>query len=98
MKGYSEEDKAWLVQEWEQSGKTKWAFTKGLGLNYQTFSNWTRVPASTQDFVEESGKLEEAEPGVRTCCALVVGHGSFRVHLPVGSTPKDLAVVVQALR
>jgi hypothetical protein len=35
MKRHSEADKAWLVQEWEQSGKSKWAFAKELGLHYQ---------------------------------------------------------------
>jgi transposase-like protein len=99
MKRYSETDKAWLVQEWEASGKSKWAFAKELGLPYQTFSRWTRPPERSQGFVEVSGKLEEAaaEPGGRTGCALVVESGSFRVHLPAGVTARDLAVVVQAL-
>jgi transposase-like protein len=101
MKRYSEADKAWLVQEWEQSGKTKWAFAKELGLPYQTFSRWTRQAAEGgHGFVEVSGKLEEegAGQGERTGCALVVEHGFFRVHLPAGVTARDLAVVVQALR
>jgi transposase-like protein len=42
MKRYSEADKAWLAQEWEASGKSKWAFARELGLCYQTFSKWTR--------------------------------------------------------
>jgi transposase-like protein len=100
MKRYSEADKAWLVQEWETSGKSKWAFARELGLHYQTFRKWTREPEGEQNFVEVGGKLEEerAEPKERTGCALVVEHGAFRVHLPAGSTPQDLAVVVQALR
>jgi transposase-like protein len=100
MKRYSEADKAWLVQEWEQSGKSKWAFAKDLGLPYQTFSKWTSPAKETQGFVEASGKLKEetAEPGERTGCALVVEHGFFRVHFPAGATPKDLAAAVQALR
>ncbi|MDR3146960.1 MAG: transposase [Treponema sp.] len=100
MKRYNEEDKAWLVQEWEKSGKSKWAFARELGLCYQTFSTWTRKPEGGQDFVEVSGKLEgeAAEQGKRTGCALVVEYGSCRIHLPVGVTAKDLAMVVQALR
>jgi transposase-like protein len=100
MKRYSEEDKAWLVQEWEKSGKSRWAFARELGLHYQTFRKWTSEPADRQNFVEIGKKLEEeaAEAGQRTGCALVVEHGAFLVHLPAGSTPQDLAVVVQALR
>jgi hypothetical protein len=98
MKRYSEADKAWLVGEWERSGKSKRVFAKEWGLNYQTFGIWTRVPAPALDFVEVSGKLEERGQGEPTLCALVVEHGSLRVHLPAGFTPKDLAVVVKALR
>jgi transposase-like protein len=100
MKRYSEADKAWLVEEWETSGKSKRAFARELGLNYQTFGKWTRVSGSARDFVEVGKKLEEADAGQgeQTCCTLVVEHGSFRVHLPAGFTPQDLAVVVQALR
>jgi transposase-like protein len=99
MKRYSEADKAWLIQEWEQSGKSKWAFAKELGLPYQTFNRWTRPPAGGQGFVEVSGKLEEgtAEAGERTGCALAVERGSFRIHFPAGATARDLAVAVQAL-
>jgi transposase-like protein len=98
MERYSEADKAWLVEEWEQSGKSKWAFAKELGLSYPSFRNWTRKPEPAQGFVEVGRKLEEAEPGARACCAVVVEHGSIRVHLPAGFRPGDLAVVIQALR
>jgi transposase-like protein len=100
MKRYSKEEKAWLVEEWETSGKSKWAFARELGLQYQTFSKWTREPAVGQNFVEVGAKLEEEGLAreERTGCALVVEHGAFLVHLPAGSTAQDLAVVVQALR
>ncbi|MDR3122871.1 MAG: hypothetical protein LBU16_03720 [Treponema sp.] len=98
MKRYNEADKAWLVQEWEQSGKTKWAFAKELGLPYQTFSRWTRPPEEAPGFVEVSGKLEAAEQSGRTGCVLAVEQGPIRVHIPAGATAKDLAVAIQALR
>jgi transposase-like protein len=100
MKRYSKEDKAWLVEEWEASGKSKWAFVQELGLCYQTFRKWTREGKGEQNFVEVGRKLEEpeAEQGERTGCALVVEQGCIRVRLPAGITPQDLAVVVQALR
>jgi transposase-like protein len=100
MKRCSKEEKAWLVEEWEASGKSKWAFAQELGLCYQTFSKWTREPDGEQNFVEIGKDLEAegSEGEERTGCALVVEHGAFRIHLPAGSTPQDLAVVVQALR
>jgi transposase-like protein len=100
MKQYSEEDKAWLVQEWEKSGSSKQAFARELGLNYQTFSTWTRKPEGAGDFVEVGGKLgcggTAEEP--RSGAGMVVESGSIRVHLPAGLTQTDLALVVQALR
>jgi transposase-like protein len=98
MKRYSEGDKAWLVEEWEKSGKSKRAFAKELGLAHQTFRNWTSEPAGSPGFVEVSGKPEAREAGGRTLSALVVEHGAFRVHVPAGVTAEDLALVVQALR
>jgi hypothetical protein len=50
MKRYSEAHKAWFVQKWEASGKSKWAFARELGLYYQTFSKWTSEPAVEQNF------------------------------------------------
>jgi transposase-like protein len=55
MKRYSEADKAWLVQEWEKSGKSKWTFARELGLPYQTFSRWPFKPEGEQNFVEIGG-------------------------------------------
>jgi transposase-like protein len=31
MQRHSEEEKAWLVEEWEQSGKTRGVFARELG-------------------------------------------------------------------
>jgi transposase-like protein len=42
MKKYSKEEREWLVEEWGQSGKSKWAFAKEMGLSVQTLNNWTR--------------------------------------------------------
>jgi transposase-like protein len=100
MKRYGEEEKAWLVEEWKASGKSKWAFAGELGLCYQTFSKWTQERAIGQNFVEVGAKVEEERParGDRTGYALVVQQGNILVHLPAGITAKDLAVVVQGLR
>jgi transposase-like protein len=100
MKRHSKEEKAWLVEEWEASGKSKWAFTRELGLCYQSFSKWTREGKDEQNFVEIGRNLETEGParGERTGCALVVEHGAFQVRLPAGSTAQDLAVVIRGLR
>ncbi|MDR1024210.1 MAG: hypothetical protein LBL56_00670 [Treponema sp.] len=100
MKRYSNEDKTWLVQEWEKSGKSKGAFARELGLNYQTFSTGPRQGVVGLGFVEIGRKPAAGGVGRRegTSCALVVEQGCIRVHLPAGITPRDLAMVVQALR
>jgi hypothetical protein len=76
------------VQEWEASGKSKWAFARELGLPYQTFRKWTSVREDGQNFVEVGMKVEEegAGGGQRTGSALVVEQGNILVHLPAGIT------------
>jgi transposase-like protein len=96
MKRYSEEARARLVGEWEQSGKSKWAFARDAGVSYPTFSAWTRAPGPEAGFVEVSGSLA-GEGGERTEGALVVERGTIRVHLPAGFRAKDLAVVIRAM-
>jgi hypothetical protein len=99
MKRYSEEDKKWFVQEWEKSGKSKWAFATELGLNYQALSKWTRKPVPAAGFVEVGKKLEDiAELLSKTVSGIIVEQGSIRVHLPAGFTHNELVLVVQALR
>jgi hypothetical protein len=100
MKRYSEDEKAWLVEEWEKSGKSKWAFAKEWDVNYQALSAWSRKLESAGGFVVVSGKLEEesSEQGPGTFCGMVVEHGSIRVRLPAGVKRHDLELVVQALR
>ena len=99
MKRYSEEDKKWLIEEWEKSGKSKRAFAKELGLNYQALSKWTRKPVPLAGFVEVSKKLSDiAEPPLKTVSGIIVEQGSIRVHLPAGVTHNDLTLVVRALR
>jgi hypothetical protein len=99
MKRYSEADKKWLIEEWEKSGKSKWAFAKDLGLNYQALNKWTRPPVPSAGFVEVSKKLGDmAEPPLKSVSGIIVEQGSIRVHLPEGVTYNDLTLVVQALR
>lgn len=99
MKRYSEEDKKWFVQEWEKSGKSKWAFATELGLNYQALSKWAHKPVPAAGFVEVGKKLENiTELPLKTVSGILVEQGSIRIHLPAGFTHHDLALVVQALR
>ena len=54
------EEKAWFVEEWKKSGKTKGAFAKELGINAQTFINWTRKEQTEVPFVEVKTRQKEA--------------------------------------
>ena len=39
---FSNEEKTMWIEDWEQSGKSAWAYAKGNGLNPQTFSKWVK--------------------------------------------------------
>jgi transposase-like protein len=109
MKRCGKEEKARLVGEWEQSGKSKRAFAQELGLNVQTFTNWTRTRngAAEQGFVELAKKPERARRNAGTalvaagealvCRELAVERGDIRVRLPAGATRAELALVIAAL-
>jgi transposase-like protein len=107
MKRYSREEREWLVEEWGQSGKTKWAFAKELGLSVQTLNNRTRQEETGSRLVEVSEKLgAEGEPcgsGLREDLALsarevVAELDGLRVRLPQGATLGELTLVFEALR
>ena len=107
MKRYSREEREWLVEEWGQSGKSKWAFAKELGLSVQTLNNWTRQAETGSRLVEVSEKLgaegescgsglpEDRALSAREVAAELDG---LRVRLPQGATRGDLALVFKALR
>jgi transposase-like protein len=106
MRKYSGEEKAWLVEEWEKSGKSKWAFAKELGLNVQTFTNWTRKGTAGQGFVELIGRPEQnggsagtgfvAAGEVLISRETVVERGEIKIRLPAGVTLAELTLAVQA--
>jgi hypothetical protein len=41
-KRFSDEDKEALIKEFNESGKSKMAYAKEKGINYQTFNNWLK--------------------------------------------------------
>jgi transposase-like protein len=108
MKKYGGEEKAWFVEEWEKSGKSKRAFAQELGLNVQTFTNWTRKGTAGQGFVELTGKPEQNGGNAGTAFVatgealisreIVVERGEIKIRLPVGVTRTELALAIQALR
>jgi transposase-like protein len=105
MQRHSEEEKAWLVEEWERSGKSRGAFARELGLNVQTFTNWTRKRAGGQGFVELAAPTEQGRAGTalvaageaQICRELAVERGGVTIRLPCGATRAELAVALQAL-
>jgi transposase-like protein len=106
MQRHSEEEKVWLVEEWEQSGKTRGAFARELGLNVQTFTNWTRKRTREQGFVELATKMEQGRCGTALVAGeegligreLRVERGDLAIRLPRGATRAELAVALQELR
>lgn len=107
MKKCGEEEKAWLVEEWEKSGKSKRAFAMELGLNVQTFTGWTRKGSERQGFVElGEGPERRGEKAGTALVAVaetlmyretVVERGETRIRLPPGATQAELTLAVKAL-
>ena len=93
---YSKEEKAMWVEDWQQSGKTAWAYAKENGLIPQTFTRWTKARKREikQTFVEVPKKaLQSARQGQ----TILIEKGELRIHIPLGMGSEELRAVIEGL-
>ena len=92
---YSSEEKAMWVEDWQQSGKSAWAYAKENGLHPQTFVKWTRAEtASRPCFVEVPPRLiAPAEQASQ----ITIEKGDVKIHIPLSEGCVELRKVMQAL-
>jgi len=91
---FSKEEKSKLLEEWKQSSKSAWAFTKGKGINGQTFANWIKKEKEAESgFVEINPKIQL--PSQLT--GILIERGDIKIHLPSGMSSNDLSIVIEGL-
>jgi len=92
---FSEEEKAMWLEDWENSGKSAWAYAKANGLNPQTFVKWTKARTEVKPcFVElpaPAMTCERREPEV------LIEKGEVKIHIPLITGGRELRAVIEWL-
>jgi len=96
MKKFSKEEKAMWLEDWQQSGKSAWTYSKENGLVPQTFCSWTR-----QRKKEEKQPLVEVPKTVlqstRLIQEILIEKGDTRIHIPLEPVLEELHTVIARL-
>ena len=78
---FSESEKAQLISEWENSGKSAWAYAKEKGLCPQTFARWVKPGKKNRSrFIEIPKKTLTSIMATQT---IIIEKGESRIHVPI---------------
>jgi hypothetical protein len=94
---YSEEEKTMWLEDWQQSGKSAWAYAKENGISTQTFINWTKKSNGNKEcFVEVPAKIM---PIVQTQDAreILIEKGEVKIHIPLAIGCNELRTIFGVL-
>ena len=94
----SKEEKELWVEDWQQSGKSAWAYAKENGLNGQTFINWTKAGNETkQKFVEVPAPSSAVVKQSMGIPEMLVEKGDVKIYIPLYINPNQLRAVIEGL-
>jgi len=89
---YSKEEKAMWVEDWQQSGKTAWAYAKENGLIPQTFTSWTKSRSKTkQPLVEVSAQILQSTRHIQE---MLIEKGEVKIHIPLTVDGNELQTII----
>jgi len=92
---YSEEEKAMWLEDWQQSGKSAWAYAKENGLNTQTFAKWTKPKTEAPKcFVEVPAQLV---PPYCQSQEILIEKGDVKIHIPLALGRNELRAIMEGL-
>jgi len=95
MRKYSKEEKAKWLKKWKVSGKSAWSYAKEIGINPQTFTNWTKPRGKAKkSFVEVSVKALQS---TRLLQELTMEKDGITIHIPLSASVEELEKVFTAL-
>lgn len=92
---YSKEEKAMLVEDWRQSGKSAWVYAKENSLNQQTFINWTKARKEPKhDFIEVPAQVIQS---AQYLPEILIEKGDVKIHIPLMIGRNELRMVMEGL-
>ena len=92
---YSTEEKMMWLEDWQQSGKSAWAYAKSNGLNTQTFVKWTRTKEETKPCFVEIPK--HVLPPDKTTPEILIEKGDVKIRIPLPAGREELCAVMEGL-
>ena len=92
---FSTEEKAMWLEDWQQSGKSAWAYANENGLNPRTFVRWTKQGSETERcFVEVPARVIAPR---RQASQITIEKGDVRIHIPLSEGCVELRAVMEVL-
>ena len=92
---YSAEEKAKRLEEWKQSGKSKWSYAKENGLNLKTFLKWTKQKKQEeQSLIEIPAQIFQPVHHIQE---ILVEKNEIKIYIPLTICIDELRTVFKAL-
>ena len=99
---FSEEEKELWLEDWQQSGKSAWAYARQNSLNPQTFVKWTKKEQEAKSpLAEEKMAFVEVPvpviPSPSPTQEIFIEKGDVKIHIPLILGRSELRVVMEGL-
>ena len=90
MKKNSAEEKKRLIEQWKESGKSRWTFAKEQGIGAQTLYKWTASAKEPSGFVElRTGN----KPVFLNNREMILERGETRIRIPLEMSEREMNAV-----
>jgi transposase-like protein len=92
---FSKEEKAMRLEDWQQSGKSAWAYAKENGLNPQAFAKWSKPETEAKTcFVQAPAQTVTA---VSEMPEILIEKGEAKIHIPLAARSGELRAIMEGL-
>jgi transposase-like protein len=92
---FNKEEKAMWLEDWQQSGKSAWAYAHENGICPQTFARWTKTGTEVKHELVEIPKAVIA--ATKQEPEILIEKGDVKIHIPLESVRGELHAVIKVL-
>ena len=93
---FSKEEKARLLEDWKQSGKSISAYTRENGIVRWTFTKWLKAERDTKPcFVEIPAGIVQTALHAQE---IIIEKGEIKIHIPLCVWAEGSGIVMEGLR
>jgi len=95
---FSTEEKARLLEDWKQSGKSISAYARENGLARRTFTKWLKAERETGPCFVEVAAPAKAQAAHAPPQEIRIEKGGIEIHVPLYVWAEGSAAVMEGLR